>query len=72
MQKAANNDRAKWEPVWCEHHMLRRIGEPMEVARAILFLCSDDASFITGTELPVVGGHMSEGLGETTVFSGTA
>ena len=30
--------------------MMRRLGEPREVARAILFLCSDNASFITGTE----------------------
>ena len=75
VQKAANNDHAKWEPVWGEHHVLRRLGEPMEVARAILFLCSDDASFITSTELPVDGGYMSlgsEGLGETALFSGTA
>lgn len=75
VQKAANDDRAKWEPVWGKYHMLRRIGEPMEVARAILFLCSDDASFITGTELHVDGGYMSlgsEGLGETATFAGTA
>lgn len=75
VQKAANFDRAKWEPVWGKYHMLRRIGEPSEVARAILFLCSDDASFITGTELHVDGGYMglgSEGLGETASFAGTA
>ena len=73
--KAANNDRAKWEPVWGRYHMLRRLGEPREVARAILFLCSDDASFITGAELPVDGGYLglgSEGLGDTSTFAGTA
>jgi NAD(P)-dependent dehydrogenase (short-subunit alcohol dehydrogenase family) len=72
--KAANGDRAKWEPVWGRFHMMRRIGEPSEVARAILFLCSDDASFITAAELNVDGGYMglgSEGLGETTSFAGT-
>lgn len=35
---------------------MRRIGQPIEIARPILFLASDDASFITGTELVVDGG----------------
>jgi NAD(P)-dependent dehydrogenase (short-subunit alcohol dehydrogenase family) len=72
--RAADGDRAKWEPVWGRFHMLRRLAEPREVARAILFLCSDDASFITGTELPVDGGYLglgSEGLGDIARFAGT-
>lgn len=72
--KAAEGDRERWEPVWGKYHMLRRLGEPREVARAILFLCSDDASFVTGTELTVDGGYMGlgpEGLGETSSFAGT-
>lgn len=36
---------------------LGRVGEPSEVARAAVFLASDDASFITGTELFVDGGQ---------------
>ena len=35
---------------------LKRLGQPVEVANAILFLASDEASFITGTELIVDGG----------------
>jgi len=37
-------------------HSLNRWGQPPEVAKAILFLASDDASFVTGTTLMVDGG----------------
>jgi 3-oxoacyl-[acyl-carrier protein] reductase len=36
----------------------RRIGKPEEIAAAILFLCSEDASYINGTTLHVDGGMM--------------
>jgi NAD(P)-dependent dehydrogenase (short-subunit alcohol dehydrogenase family) len=35
---------------------LARFGTPDEVAKAVVFLASDDASYITGTELFVDGG----------------
>lgn len=41
-------------------HPMGRIGEPAEVAQAILFLASDDASFITGAILPVDGGYLAQ------------
>lgn len=36
-----------------------RMGQPNEVATAALFLCSDEASFITGSAYPVDGGTLT-------------
>ena len=35
---------------------LKRVGRPEEIAASIVFLCSDDASYITGTTLTPDGG----------------
>ncbi len=45
---------------------VRRTGRPVDIANAIVFLCSDEASFITGHALPVDGGltiQLQEDLG---------
>lgn len=41
-------------------HLLNRVGDPSEVAYPILFLASDEASFITGTHLMVDGGYTTQ------------
>jgi len=41
---------------WIERTLLRRVGQPIDVARAIAFLASDEASWITGATLQVDGG----------------
>jgi NAD(P)-dependent dehydrogenase (short-subunit alcohol dehydrogenase family) len=38
---------------------MRRIGRPEEVAAAVLWLCSDQAAFITGATLPIDGGKLA-------------
>jgi len=72
--EAAGSNRDKMDPVWGEYHMLGRCGDLVECAGPTLFLLSDDASFITGTDLPIDAGYQSmgpEGLGKTAVFAGS-
>jgi len=45
-----------------------RSGTPDEIAAAILFLASDEASFITGVELPVDGGKLAQLYVPTTLI----
>ncbi|NYT69236.1 SDR family oxidoreductase [Pusillimonas noertemannii] len=44
-----------------KYHMLGRLADAEEVAKAALFLCSADAGFITGADLAVDGGFSSLG-----------
>jgi NAD(P)-dependent dehydrogenase (short-subunit alcohol dehydrogenase family) len=41
-------------------HPIGRLGDPSEVANAILFLASEEASFVTGAILPVDGGYLAQ------------
>lgn len=47
---------------WNRMVPMRRYGTPEEVAGATLFLCSDDASYVTGHVLTVDGGFIAAGL----------
>ncbi len=42
-------------------HAMNRLGRPEEISRAVLFLLSVEASFITGVALPVDGGYLLKG-----------
>jgi NAD(P)-dependent dehydrogenase (short-subunit alcohol dehydrogenase family) len=46
-----------WGETWLAMSPMRRLGEPIDVARAVLFLASDASAFATGTDLIVDGGY---------------
>jgi len=73
--KAAQYDREKYEKIWGDFCMMRRMGRTEEIAAAVTFLLSDAASFITAVDLPVDGGYQGlgpEGLGQNTRIAGTS
>jgi NAD(P)-dependent dehydrogenase (short-subunit alcohol dehydrogenase family) len=41
-------------------HPIGRIGEPGEIADAVIWLCSDQSSFVTGAAIPVDGGYTAQ------------
>jgi NAD(P)-dependent dehydrogenase (short-subunit alcohol dehydrogenase family) len=47
-------------PQWAGAQLIQRCAEPREIAYAILFLASDEASFITGTHLMVDAGYTAK------------
>jgi NAD(P)-dependent dehydrogenase (short-subunit alcohol dehydrogenase family) len=59
VQAALDNaeDAEQMRGYWLAKHPMGRCGRPEEVAHAILFLASDEASFITGVTLPIDGGR---------------
>ena len=52
-------DRDEFLALAADESLLKRNGTPEEVAYAVLFLASEEASFITGTQIVVDGGAIA-------------
>lgn len=61
MDNLTGGDRGRTDRVAAPFHLLQRVADPSEVAATVLFLCSDDARFITGTDIRVDGGYTAMG-----------
>ncbi|HJU47503.1 MAG TPA: SDR family oxidoreductase [Gaiellaceae bacterium] len=61
LREAAGDDRERARRYAAPLHVMRRFAEPREIAEAVLFLCSDHASFVTATDLACDGGNSALG-----------
>ena len=61
MDDLTGGNREKTDGVAAPFHLMGRVADPEEVAQAVMFLCSDEASFITGTDIRVDGGYTAMG-----------
>jgi NAD(P)-dependent dehydrogenase (short-subunit alcohol dehydrogenase family) len=61
MVQLSGDDREKTNRVAAPFHLLGRVGDPEDVANVVVFLCSDEASFVTGADWAVDGGYSAMG-----------
>ncbi len=59
--EATGGDTPEVRKQMAEAHPIGRTGKPEDIARAVLFLASDEASFMTGSYVNVDGGLMAKG-----------
>jgi NAD(P)-dependent dehydrogenase (short-subunit alcohol dehydrogenase family) len=58
MRRGLDRD-PRLEEAYKKSHPLGRLGTPEDIGEAVMWMCSDEASFVTGVALPVDGGYIA-------------
>ena len=61
---ASAEDKQKALNRWAEELPIGRAGQPTDIAKAVAYLASEDAEFVTGTAFVVDGGRLLTGIGK--------